>query len=256
MKILSLGAGVQSSALAFMIHKGIIDKIDFAVFADTKSEPDNVYEYLDYIKSIVDFDIFIVSKGDLYNDTINNIQNNKWLDIPFFTLDNNKKGQIRRTCTQKYKIAPIRKFIKSKMKDKNLKQAEILIGISTDEIQRMKTSNVKYLVNKYPLIEKRLSRYHCLQWLKDNNFKLPDRSACIMCPYHRNESFKSFMANKKYKNLLLNLDENLKNNNYTKLDSQMFITDQRLRMNDINFEDENINQLDLFSSDCEGMCGL
>ena len=76
MRILSLGAGVQSSALALMAHKKYIDNVDFAIFADTGNEPDTVYEYLEYLKSIVHYDIFIISKGNLYNDTINNIQNN------------------------------------------------------------------------------------------------------------------------------------------------------------------------------------
>ena len=256
MRILSLGAGVQSSALALMAYKKYIEKIDFAVFADTGNEPDNVYEYLDYIKSIVNYDIFIVSKGNLYNDTINNIQNNKWLDVPFFTLRDKKKGTIRRTCTHKYKINPIRKFVHSKIKEKNLKQADMLIGISMDEIQRMTISNVKYLKNVYPLIEKRLSRYDCVEWLKENKFKLPERSACVICPYHKKETLITFMKNQKYKNLLLNLDKNLQNNNYDKLDSEMFITNERKRIKDINFEDTNIKQLDLFTSDCEGMCGL
>jgi hypothetical protein len=77
-----------------------------------------------------------------------------------------------------------------------------------------------------------------------------------MCPYHKKETLITFMKNQKYKNLLLNLDQNLQNNNYDKLDSEMFITNERKRIKDIDFSDTDIKQLDLFTSDCEGMCGL
>ena len=256
MRILSLGAGVQSSALALMAHKKYIDNVDFAIFADTGNEPDTVYEYLDYLKSIVHYDIFIISKGNLYNDTINNIQNNKWLDVPFFTIRGKTKGTIRRTCTHKYKINPIRKFAHKKIKENNIKSADMLIGISMDEIQRMTVSNVKYLRNIYPLIEKRLSRYDCIEWLKKNKFELPERSSCIMCPYHKKETLKTFMQNTKYKNLLLNLDKNLEYNDYYKLDSEMYITNERKRIKDIDFTEDKTKQLDLFTGECQGMCGL
>jgi len=44
--VLSLGAGVQSSALALMLENKDINypMPDFAVFADTQSEPQEVYE--------------------------------------------------------------------------------------------------------------------------------------------------------------------------------------------------------------------
>lgn len=49
MKILSLGAGVQSSTLALMCEAGEIEKPDYAIFADTGWEPRHVYQWLDYI---------------------------------------------------------------------------------------------------------------------------------------------------------------------------------------------------------------
>lgn len=43
MRILSLGAGVQSSTIALMAERGETDPIDAAVFADTQAEPAGVY---------------------------------------------------------------------------------------------------------------------------------------------------------------------------------------------------------------------
>ena len=38
LRVLSLGAIAQSSALALMIHKGKIPMVDCAIFADTQAE--------------------------------------------------------------------------------------------------------------------------------------------------------------------------------------------------------------------------
>jgi len=70
LRVLSLGAGVQSSALALMIEHGEIPMVDCAIFADTGAEPEKVYEWLDYITSKVSYPVHIVQwrnlKEDLY----------------------------------------------------------------------------------------------------------------------------------------------------------------------------------------------
>ena len=70
LRVLSLGAGVQSSALALMIEKGEIPMVDCAIFADTGAEPEKVYEWLEYIKSQVSYPVHVVQwrnlKDDLY----------------------------------------------------------------------------------------------------------------------------------------------------------------------------------------------
>ena len=50
LRILSLGAGVQSSTLALMIEKGEIENVSAAIFADVKGEPQEVYDWLNYLK--------------------------------------------------------------------------------------------------------------------------------------------------------------------------------------------------------------
>ena len=49
--VLSLGAGVQSTAMALMAAKGEITPMpDIAIFADTQAEPKSVYEHLEWLK--------------------------------------------------------------------------------------------------------------------------------------------------------------------------------------------------------------
>ena len=51
LRILSLGAGVQSSTLALMIEGGGIPMVDAAIFADTLAESKETMEFLNWIKT-------------------------------------------------------------------------------------------------------------------------------------------------------------------------------------------------------------
>lgn len=61
--ILSLGAGVQSTALALMAERGIIDKPVAAVFADTGDEPPSIHEHLERLKGMLSFPVHTVTYG-------------------------------------------------------------------------------------------------------------------------------------------------------------------------------------------------
>jgi len=107
LKILSLGAGVQSSTLALMMEKGLAPKPDYAIFSDTQGEPKQVYEWLEWLKSQLSFPVLIISAGSLPDDLrFSNAGNYKrGVSIPMFTRNKKtgKKGIIRRACTSTYK---------------------------------------------------------------------------------------------------------------------------------------------------------
>ena len=55
-RIISLGAGVQSTTMAFMAAHGEIGPMpDCAIFADTGWEPKRVYRHLEWIRDIPTF---------------------------------------------------------------------------------------------------------------------------------------------------------------------------------------------------------
>ena len=47
-----------------------------------------------------------------------------------------------------------------------------------------------YIVNEYPLIDHRITRNDCIQWLAANGLDVPPKSACTFCPYHSLGSWK------------------------------------------------------------------
>jgi len=53
LRVLSLGAGVQSSVMALMAAHGELPRINCAIFADTQWEPKAIYEHLDWLETVV-----------------------------------------------------------------------------------------------------------------------------------------------------------------------------------------------------------
>jgi hypothetical protein len=87
LRLLSLGAGRQSSALLKLSADGVLPKLDGAIFADTGWEPDTVYEHLDRLEVEVarpaGIPIYRVSNGNLRNDALDP---NKMRSVPAFTM--------------------------------------------------------------------------------------------------------------------------------------------------------------------------
>jgi len=264
--VISLGVGVQSSTMLLMAAKGELPNVDCAIFADTGYEPKSVYNYLSLLKKIVKFPIYQVSKGNIKDDIINSIKNNtKFPTAPFFTQNaiTGKKGMLRRQCTADYKIVPIRKklrelcnvgYRKRFPKDKYIEQ---WIGISTDEIQRMKPARDPYILNRHPLIEMNMSRQDCINWMKKNQFPLPEKSACIMCPYH-NDAYWHFMKTERPSEFAdaVQFDKNIRTG-AKNIKDNLFLHRSCKNLDEIEFnKKENDKQLDMFNNECEGLCSI
>ena len=115
MKVISLGAGVQSSTLYLMSSRGEVERADLAIFADTGWEPKAVYEHLERLKAIPDgIEIVTVSKGNLREDAINR-DGSGFASIPLFTKDGmNKISMLRRQCTREYKVTELQREMRKR----------------------------------------------------------------------------------------------------------------------------------------------
>lgn len=72
-KVLSLGAGVQSSTVFLMSCRGVLPKVDCAIFADTQWEPKEVYEHLAWLEEMGrqhGIPVHRVTAGNLRDDAI------------------------------------------------------------------------------------------------------------------------------------------------------------------------------------------
>ncbi len=255
LNVISLGAGKQSTYMLIQALEGnFTEKPDYAVFSDLGCEPQKVYEYVQwlrfYVKDKYDFEITTVSAGNLMQDMLDFVQGKtkRCGNIP---LRLSTGGIIKRHCTYDYKIAPIRKFLQEIRKGRKVR---LWIGISLDEIERMKTSNVKYIENYYPLIEKRISIDNIKYWYLKTGFKEPMKSACLICPFHSDsywQRFKILFPNEFEK--ACQFDEAIRN--YPNLKHKAYLSKHLKPLRDINFEYENSLFPELIE-ECEGLCGL
>lgn len=212
MKILSLGAGVQSTTVLLMSCVGELPKLDAAIFADTQWEPKAVYKHLEWLKWYSErhgIPVYTVSKGNLRADALNSHvrstgkeDTKRWASMPLRTVGpDGSQGMIRRQCTKEYKIEPIEKEIrrllglKKRQRIKKGTHVEQWFGISVDEVHRMRTPDKPWMEFVYPLVDRRLSRQGCKVWLGNYKFPSAPRSACIGCPYHSNEEWRKIKAN-------------------------------------------------------------
>jgi hypothetical protein len=99
-----------------------------------------------------------------------------------------------RACTSNFKIRVISKWIKAHgATPKN--PANVHLGISLDEFQRMKTSQIKYQNNLYPLIDRRLNRQDCMNIISRVGLPIPPKSSCFFCPFHKLSTWREMADN-------------------------------------------------------------
>jgi hypothetical protein len=88
LRLLSLGAGVQSTVLALMAADGTLPGLDGAIFADTGWEPRKVYAQVDRLAAVLEpagIPLYRVSKGNLRADAIN--PEHRFASVPYFVLN-------------------------------------------------------------------------------------------------------------------------------------------------------------------------
>lgn len=207
LRILSLGAGVQSSALLILAARGDLPKLDAAIFSDTGWEPQAVYAHLDRLEEEVakpaGIPIYRVRSGNIRADALN--PEARFATIPLFVKNaDGSQGLVRRQCTSEYKLKPIKRKVRELLGFPHPNPipkghfVEQWIGISTDERSRaldadgnLKVGDVKYSRNSYPLLDLDMSRDHCRSLLTTHGFGLTPKSACIGCPFHTNAHWRA-----------------------------------------------------------------
>jgi hypothetical protein len=267
MKILSLGAGVQSTTLALMAARDVIDRPDYAIFADTGGEPEVVYKHLDWLETVLPFPVIRARRaGPTLAELAINIANNpitKSAMPPWFTMLNGKKGMLSKQCAKEFKArvvqAEIRKLLGIKPKARAPKTAAVeqWLGISTDEAHRMKPSEVSWVTNRWPLIELKINRQDCLSWLEKNNFPVAPKSSCVFCPYRSDAQFRDMRENwpadwKK----AIQIDEAIRPG-FHGFEGQAFVHKSATPLAEVDLRSwDEKGQPDLFGEECEGMCGV
>jgi hypothetical protein len=265
-RIISLGAGVQSSTMALMAAEGLIGPMpDCAIFADTGAEPKAVYEHLAYLADRLPFPIHMVSQGDLRAEVMGEAEHTKYASIPFFIRKTNgEQAMARRQCTYQYKLRPIARKIRDLLGYRPRQRipagsAEVWVGISTDEIQRMKDARDLWQKNRWPLIEQNMSRTNCLEWIAKKDFATPPKSACTFCPYRDNAGWRHMRdTDPESWQDAIRADKAIRTvSAHSKFVGTPYLHRSLVPLDEVNLEEKSKNQLDFgFQQECDGMCGV
>jgi len=262
--VISYGAGTQSTALLlYALEHGINGvKPDYAIFADTGWEPAHVYEWLEcirkYVKEKYDFEIIVTSNGNIKKDIIAGKDGKRFASLPFYTMDKNgNKGMVRRQCTMEYKILPIQKKIREllgyKPKERVNEIVHIWKGISIDEIQRVKPSNVNWQVHEHPLVDVlEWDRSKCIEYVQGFGLGTPPQSACIGCPFRNNDNWRTMKIHypEEFEDAV-KIDKLIRE--LPRFNNSLFLHPSCRPLDEVDF---NENQLDLFTMECDGFCGI
>lgn len=204
-RVLSLGAGVQSTALLILAARGEFEPLDAAVFADTGWEPQAVYDHLERLDREVarpaGIPVYRVQVGNIRNDALNPMA--RFASMPLYIRNaDGTDGMSRRQCTSEYKLKPLWRQVRTLLgavprKDgvpgrvPKGRYAEQWIGISADEAHRALDSRSNtYTRSRWPLLERGLSRADCQAINEAAGFPGVPKSACIGCPFHGNRHWR------------------------------------------------------------------
>ncbi|MFI2617576.1 hypothetical protein [Streptomyces sp. NPDC018584] len=217
LRVLSLGAGVQSTTLLLLAAKGRLPKPDAAIFADTGWEPARVYAHLDRLEREVarpaGIPILRVQVGTTDGPTrttgslrADSLDPGSWVRMPVFVADRSgdRAAPVRRQCTEEYKVKPIKAKVRDLLGFPHPSPVpagvvvEQAIGISRDEFERAKDAPVRYLRNVFPLLDldgaadgrEGWTRSDCVRYLRAHGWGQTPKSACIGCPFHGNRAWR------------------------------------------------------------------
>lgn len=267
LRVLSLGAGVQSTAIALMMAHGEIEPAHRAVFADTQAEPAYVYQHLTWLVPRLPFPVDVVTAGNLTAEILaasrGEAKNNA--RPPFFVKNpDGTRGILRRQCTGDYKIDPINRHVRQLLgvgprrrvpKGKTVTQ---VIGISLDEAGRMKEPRHPWLRHEYPLVDRYLTRDHCVAWLRGHGYPIPKKSACVFCPYRNKHEWRALRdgAPEDFA-IAVEVDRAIRDGAYRGLGvGDYYVHPSLVPLDQVDLAGNAPGQCNLWDDECDGICGV
>tara|TARA_R110000824_G_scaffold270393_1_gene458845 strand:+ start:5512 stop:6390 length:879 start_codon:yes stop_codon:yes gene_type:complete len=282
----SYGGGIQSTAIAHLVINkdprllAVVPELPSVfVFADTGDEPEAVYSALRGMRKTLEgagIKLLEVKKKAKHGKSISeDILERARAGLkgggdmpPVFTLNpDGTQGHLHRQCTVHWKVKIIHKALKEEA-GLNLRKlshrdhgvcVDQWLGISTDEVSRMRTPSEAWLKHTYPLIEMGWTRANCISYLDELGIQAT-RSACVYCPFQSDaewkrlkttdqEGWKKAVEFEKELHTFIDIGQPI-----CGLKNRFYFHRSMVPLEEADFN----NQLDLFGFDeeCAGVCGV
>lgn len=260
MRILSFGAGMQSTALALMSCENaksrsaiypLVPVYDAVIFCDLGFEPPWVERQMEFVKTACESSGIFFKKLDtnLYADFIQNFGERRTISVPWWTLgDDGHKSKMPRNCTIDYKVEAISKYVRwellgyrkgQRLRPEDIKAHEMHMGFSFEEKHRCHDNPNQLFTNRFPLVDMGLVRADNYAYIRDVWGLETKASACTFCPFHKNFFFQYLRENEpETYSKLDELDSLLEAKNpKPPMNADLFISRSRKRLRDLTPSD-------------------
>lgn len=177
----SFGGGVQSYGILALIQLGELPKPELVVMADTGRERSAVWDYLEEIgrPMFERLGLPFVVVGHEWA-TVDLCGSNNDLLIPAYS----QSSKLPTFCSNEWKRRPFMRYLRSVGYGPE-RPVNVWLGMSLDEVDRVKKSDVEWAANYYPLLfggSRRYYRADCIAAIQRVGWPVPPKSACWMCP--------------------------------------------------------------------------
>lgn len=276
--IISLGCGVQSTALYLMSSTGVLPRADYAIFSDTGKERKGTYETLEWLQNWAKenngIPIIVNRDKNLWKDLRFSQRNgdpNKFAAIPAFTKNKDgSTGMLRRQCTSEYKIMMVDKEIRRLyflIRRQRRPKTKVWLGITLEEIKRLSFPQSSWKETYYPFVgyltgvkgkcEKVSSlkwrRSEVINWLIENGYPVPMKSACVFCPFMNDVEWHDLKTNSPddFEAACL-VDDAIRNSTKQGVENPIYLHRSCIPLREVVFD---TSQTSLFA-ECSGNCHL
>jgi PAS domain-containing protein len=255
---LSLGAGVQSTALLLMACAGEFDTTpDVAIFADTQDESRGTMEWLARLEAISSIPIERVTVGRLSDETLRSMRETEsgFCPIPTYVMGEERESQGRRQCTRTHKLEVINQAVRRMLGagpgEVCKGKAEVWIGISTDEAHRAKPSLYRVITSRWPLLfDVPMRRSDCAEYVRKAMGTVPPRSACVYCPFKSDREWIAMKRDDRESfDAAVDFEKRMR-----AIDPRQYLHSTCVPIADADFDPEKT--LDMFGEECSGICGV
>lgn len=190
--VIAYGGGVQSTALVVLAATGVI-RADRALFSNVGDDSEHPAT-LRYVAEVATpwaaghgFTVEMLHRRNRDGSRAETLMErlmrpeSRSVPIPVRMSDTGAPGT--RSCTADFKIRVIGRWIRENVADP---PADLMIGISTDEVERAGRGRDEWYEHRvYPLLDLGLSRDACKQIIRGAGLPVPPKSSCFFCPFHR-----------------------------------------------------------------------
>ncbi len=194
-QVWSCGGGTQSGAVGALIGAGNLPVPDLCFMIDTGREKSGTWPFVDgFIRpqlGRVGLELNVIKAESFASIALFSAGGDVLL--PGFTSQNGTGGKLPGYCSGRWKTDVGERYLRSM----GVVTATSWIGISLDEMQRVRRQHRKWLTLWYPLIfGVRMTRANCIDLIRVNGWDGPiPHSACKMCPNMHDEEWLDMQLN-------------------------------------------------------------